>query len=381
MRKLKTLIIGAGQMGVALSYAMRKLSFKTYLADPDEETLEKTLEKLESLNARPYSVFHSFKEADAWVPEGFDIVISAAPYKHNVDIAKFFLNKNTRYCDLGGNPKISNTIQKYATEEETLPVFTDLGVAPGLVNIMAEVAYTEVPNAKTVEMRCGGLPKRPHNTLNYNLIFNVDGLYNEYTGKCRVVRNGEIIDLPTLSDVEDVFWGMYPSDMKNLVQPMEISVENGQLKPSHLKGFHLEGFLTKGGLSKTLDLMVERGVQKCDYKTLRFKGHVQFIKFLLEECKLDRESFNKAIENSCPNTNDDVIFISACADNNYKRMCINSDVNWTAMQKGTSFPAAAVAAIMATGKLDHKNVLDYSDVPIGEFKGNLEQICGNELEF
>jgi 3-hydroxyacyl-CoA dehydrogenase len=85
----KALIVGAGQMGVTIAYGMHKLGFKTYFVEPNEETLENSLDKLEGLNAKPQSVFHSLGEADAWIEDGFDVIISAAPFKCNEKLLNF----------------------------------------------------------------------------------------------------------------------------------------------------------------------------------------------------------------------------------------------------------------------------------------------------
>ncbi|MFP6602454.1 MAG: hypothetical protein VB862_07995, partial [Pirellulaceae bacterium] len=54
---------------------------------------------------------------------------------------------------------------------------------------------------------------------------------------------------------------------------------------------------------------------------------------------------------------------------------IDSDDTWTAMQKSTSFPTAAMAAILAEGD-GCKSILDYSDVPLVDFAEKLSIIGG-----
>lgn len=46
------------------------------------------------------------------------------------------------------------------------------------------------------------------------------------------------------------------------------------------------------------------------------------------------------------------------------------------MQKGTAFPTAAVAALMAQGKMNYGPVLNYSHIPLEEFIEMLYKVGG-----
>jgi len=179
------------------------------------------------------------------------------------------------------------------------------------------------------------------------LVFSPKGLWNELTGDCEIIRDGKKQIVPALK---------------------EVTALNEAFEVSH----------TKGGLSTSLDLMLERGVQNLSYKTIRVKGHYDYINFLLKDCKLENDckTFEEIIGKACPTTKKDQILLRVNVDDHYVEAIIDSD-EWTAMQKATSFSAAAVAAIMASGKLDgSKSVLDYSSVPLEEFKENLKLIGG-----
>ena len=51
-------------------------------------------------------------------------------------------------------------------------------------------------------MRVGALPVFPTNALKYNLTWSTDGLINEYCNPCESIRDGELIEVPALEELE-----------------------------------------------------------------------------------------------------------------------------------------------------------------------------------
>ncbi len=329
---MKALVVGTGLMGRAVAYGLHKLGLEVYAQDINPENLEK-LKEIIPVNT------NEIKSLDyVIIPDNMDVVVSAIPFAMCDIIASKCIEKNVRYCDLGGNPFYSEAIQKMA---KTSSVFTDLGLAPGYINILAEECYQKYPEVKSISMQVGGLPVKPTGTLKYNRTFHIHGLVTEYIGECDIIRDGKSAKVATLEETENVY---------------------------HDYGFELEAFHTRGGIGKTLELMLNRGVKECSYKTLRYRGHANLLKFLRDECKTLEES----LLNACPETKKDMICIRVVADRKtFKEFTIIHDEQWTAMQKATGFPTAVVASIMASGKMDGKPVLDYSDIPINEFNEKL----------
>jgi len=331
-------------MGTPIAYGLSKLGFEVLLHDTSKPTLEAAVRKLEDLGilAKSYRHFP--------IEEKPDIVVSAVPWKYTFEIAAICSSQGLRYCDLGGNPSVSSQIHKNAKA----PVFTDLGLAPGWANIIAEKGYREKGTAEVVNIYVGGLPQKPNGRLKYNRVFSLDGLVNEYTGFCDTISKGKIKQVRALSEISSYVLG------------------DTRLEAAH----------TKGGLATTLDLMSKRGVKECSYKTLRYLGHFDYVDFLMNDCALQNiETLCKgytALEvcflNACDVTTKDLVIIGVHVDDWCEQKKIMATDDWTAMQMTTAFPTAAMAAIMASGELDHKIVLDYSDVPIDKFEENLRSI-------
>ena len=345
---MKATIVGVGKMGLPIAWAMQKLGFDLQLIESNKKSFSK-INKI--LGARPQEPIHADQ-----IDGDSDVVISCLPYFSNqgtIEQIVYDLESSIPYCDLGGNPDMSFHIKRQFGGK--LPIFTDLGLAPGFINIMAE-DIVEKHGGENVVLRCGGLPNhKVENTLNYARVFSVEGLTNEYSGMCDVIKNGEIKQVPALSDVET--W--------------------------ELSGEHFEAFHTKGASNGNLKSMLNRGVKNFCYKTIRLEGHVKLIKFLMEECKITGDHFSRAIKYSCPRTTNDRVFIEVETESPSKStsqsMVVYADERWTAMQKCTAFPTAAVAAIRAKNK--EPKVWEYADVPIEEFLTNLKTICGSEDKY
>ena len=355
---MKAAIVGCGWMGQAAAYGMMRLGYEVEGFDPNKPSVVAFKEKFESRGTqvpKTYMAdFPSLMEAAGDDPI-FDVVISAAPFKQNEHIAKCCIDRGIRYCDLGGSPDMAKTIHDYALEKKTVPVFTDLGLAPGYVNMLAEqIADENKDDLVSIKLYCGGLPQTVgRSRLNYNLVFSVGGLINEYTGMCRVLFDGE-------ESLQKAMSGREAHGMK------------------------FESFYTRGGISYTLDSMKERGVKNCFYKTLRYTGHHDYMTFLMDDCGLtDTDLLKQVIESACPPTKMDLVHIMIRYTTKHQAYVgtetkvlttIKATEDWTAMQMGTSFPAVAVAAMMAEGHLDDKIVATYADIDVAECQEKLYRI-------
>lgn len=338
---MKAFVIGMGKMGKAIAYALDKLGTEVLVDDVNQTTLSNSIIELERKGVKVQKNSRS-------LPKNLDVVICAAPYVAYPHIAFEALKRDIPWCDLGGNPEISKQLQELALNLKTYAL-TDLGLAPGLINILMEEKWHE--GAESCHMMVGGLPRiKPNNDLGYHLVFNANGLWNEYIGNCELIKDGEIAthSARSLYQIINHCYNKLP----------------------------LEAFLTKGALSHSLKLMKSRGVKDFCYKTIRYQGHLEKLDPLME---LPQGEFVKYVENTCGWNDEDVVIMTVGVDNEEWFYIIEADENWTAMQKGTAFPAAAVAYLIGNRQIKMNTYVGtYADIPISEFKVLLNAI-GIEL--
>ena len=79
-------------------------------------------------------------------------------------------------------------------------ILWDVGIAPGLSNMLLAEAYRVLGPLKRAEVRVGGNPTGPTGGWNYMAPFSPRDVIAEYTRPARVVRDGEEVTLPALSE-------------------------------------------------------------------------------------------------------------------------------------------------------------------------------------
>jgi len=369
---MKAFVFGVGKMGTAISWAVKELGLELACADVDPNAFDRWIKNVGIMTAEDVDFYH-VKPNESWrgaISEASpDVVISSLPYHQTEDLAKICVDNGFRYCDLGGRVDVSQRINCYAKTRASKPIFTDLGLAPGWVNILAEEGFKKLlgsAESTKIQMMVGGLPdylESSKNPLRYGVTWSVDGLINEYRDDCLILEDGEIKVVKGMDGVEDI--------------------ETEKLGK-------LEAFYTSGGASHSIHSMKERGVQNCCYKTIRYRGHGDMVRFLIRDCGLDDTTLTQIFTEGCGHVEkDEVIIIAKVVKDNKtwsEEKLIKSDEKFSAMQKATAFPVTSIAALMAEGFFDenkdqHRDYwtkydksLSYSDVPFEKFNKNLHKL-------
>jgi len=361
---MRAIVLGVGRMGATIVYAMDKFGFDVVGMDMNPAAAD----NMPSGNKNFFIVDDAEDICKGIVASGSrpDVVISSLPYHQTEVVGKWCADNEVRYCDLGGRVDVSKNINDHAKEFATRPVFTDLGLAPGWVNILAEQGCKQIHrSAEKVSMMVGGLPAMPMNPpFNYAVTWSIDGLINEYKDDCLVLEDGEIKTVAGMEGKEKVYSKLLDQDM--------------------------EAFYTSGGASHSIHDMKKRGVKNCTYKTLRYEGHCDVVKFLIRKSGLTEECLVNVFKKGCAKSTGDIVLIKVSVEAGdvtwSKEIIVGYDIKFSAMQKATAFSISSVAKIMAEGYFDerfieHRGykekmpvVLKYSDVPYEMFEKNLSDL-------
>ena len=212
---------------------------------------------------------------------GQDAVINALPYHLATQAASAALQARCHYFDLTEDVAATRTIKALAAGAETA-FMPQCGLAPGFIGIVANHLAQKFDTLTEVKMRVGALPAFPTNALKYNLTWSVDGLINEYCHPCEAIRGGQNIEVLALEGLEHF----------------------------SLDGTEYEAFNTSGGLGTLCETLAGR-VQALDYKSVRYPGHRDLMKLLLEELQLnqDTETLKNILRKSIPSTMQDVVLV------------------------------------------------------------------------
>ena len=263
---MRMLVLGAGLQGSACAYDLLQNPevSQVRLADLRFDHLPEFLKPLSGPRLLPTALDVRDREAVLAVMRESDAVMSAIPYYFNLALAECAIEAGVHFCDLGGNTEI--VFQQKALADRAVAkgvtVVPDCGVAPGMVNILAEYGIRQLDSVESVKIYVGGLPQEPEPPLDYQVVYSLEGVLDYYTTRSWVLRSGQRTQVTALSERE----------------PIEFPKPVGTL----------EAFHTAGGLS-TMAFRYERIIPEMEYKTLRYPGHAEIMQTIRELGLLDME--------------------------------------------------------------------------------------------
>ena len=277
---------------------------------------------------------------------GHDSVISCVNYWYNVSLSKAAIETGANFCDLGGNNYIVD--EQLALDAEAkaagINIIPDCGLAPGMVSVLAMHGAARFDGVDEIHIRVGGLPQHPAPPLNYQLVFSVEGLINEYLEVARVIRDGKITEVDSMTEIESLAFDGFPP---------------------------LEAFQTSGGTS-TLPETFLGNIRELDYKTIRYAGHCEKFKTMMdlglcssEEIIVDfqkvkpRKVFGELLQQHLPADGPDYVLVRldfvGAKDGETKKLRFDivdkqdEATGMSAMMRTTAFPASIIAQMMANG--------------------------------
>ncbi|QTN27556.1 saccharopine dehydrogenase family protein [Rhodoferax sp. AJA081-3] len=275
---MRVVLMGAGHIGQTIATLLSGSGdYQVKVVDRSEEALK----KLRHLPLELAQIDTSDAAALRGALKGYDAVINALPYHLATMAAAQALEAGCHYFDLTEDVAATREIMRMAEGAKTA-FMPQCGLAPGFIGIVAHHLSKKFSKLHEVKMRVGALPAFPTNSLKYNLTWSVDGLINEYCHPCEAIRNGEIIEVLPLEGMEHF----------------------------SLDGTEYEAFNTSGGLG-TLCETLKGKVQTLDYKTVRYPGHCDIMKMLLQELgmQFDQENLKDILRKSIPLTMQDVVLV------------------------------------------------------------------------
>ena len=263
---MRMLVLGAGLQGSACAFDLLQNPEVTQvrLADLHFDHLPVFLKPLAGPRLIPTPLDVRDRDAVLALMRESDAVMSAIPYYFNFQLAECVVEAGVHFCDLGGNTEIVFKQKELAAAAvaKGVTVVPDCGVAPGMVNILAEYGIRQLDTVDSVQIFVGGLPQHPEPPLNYKIVYSLEGVLDYYTTLSWVIRNGKREQVTALSELESV----------NFPEPVG----------------DLEAFHTAGGLS-TMAFRYEGKIPSMEYKTLRYPGHAAIMKTIRELGLLDLE--------------------------------------------------------------------------------------------
>jgi len=264
---MKIMVLGAGMMGTAAAKDLVKSDTvsEVVLASKFKREIEEAASKIKStkISTTLVDATDAASLSKLLKHEDVDVVINALPHGVSFYALKTEVNERVNVVDLAFEDEYM-TLNKVARENDII-VVPGCGVAPGLSNMLVGYAASKLEEARMVKIMVGGLPQKPKPPLEYRIVFNLESVWQEYTEKVRIVRNGKVVEVEALSGLEEIF---IPGI-------------------GELECFYTDGLASLIFTYKEIEPL--RNVEEMCEKTIRYPGHAQKIKTLIECGLLDTE--------------------------------------------------------------------------------------------
>lgn len=346
----RVLLLGAGNIGNAITHLLTNASdYDLCVGDRDPRALASLPSKVRT---RAVDVLDA-SSLDAALVEA-DVVINALPYHASLPIARAARGRNVHYFDLTEDVATAREIRSLAADASSVFV-PQCGLAPGFISIAAHHVSKHFEKAHRVRLRVGALPLFPTNALKYNLTWSTAGLINEYCNGCQVIHEGQLKDVLPLEGLEEF----------------------------SLDGVAYEAFNTSGGLGTLAENMLGR-VDHLNYKTIRYPGHCELVKFLCNDLRLceRRDLFRDVLENAVPVTMQDVVLVfvtvsgtrgGRMVQETYTKKVYHGEIQgmeMSAIQITTASAVCAVVDLHREGKLPKTGFVCQEEVSLDDFMQN-----------
>ncbi len=256
---MKFLVLGGGTQGAAAAYDLLRDPevAQVRIADLEVGEVHPALRPhlgdrliLQRLDAR------SSAELSAAL-EGMTGTLCALPYQLNLEATRLSVAAGVSFTDLGGNTAIVERQRELNEEalDRGISVVPDTGLAPGMVNILAQAGIDALDSVEAVRLWVGGLPQHPRPPLNYQVVYSLEGMLDYYVTPASVLRDGRVTEVEALTGLEELDF------------PPPVG--------------RLEAFYTGGG-SSGMPVRYQGRVGTLEYKTLRYPGHARIMKAIRE---------------------------------------------------------------------------------------------------
>ena len=280
------LVLGAGKIGALISGLLAECGdYRVQLADSAPGAADEVVRAHGLDNIRAYTFDATAADSlTAHIREQRPTtVVSGLPYYCNTGVAQVARSESLHYFDLTEDVGVTRAVRQLATGADTVFV-PQCGLAPGFISIAANELIQHFDELRSVKLRVGALPQHPNNVLKYSLTWSTDGVINEYGNLCQSISQGEEVDVLPLEGLEEI----------------------------EIDGTLYEAFNTSGGLGSLAETYGGR-VTNMDYKTIRYPGHCEQMRLLMNGLKLndDRATLKRILENAVPQTLQDVVIIYA----------------------------------------------------------------------
>jgi saccharopine dehydrogenase-like NADP-dependent oxidoreductase len=250
----RAVVLGAGMVGSVMAADLAAdPTFHITIADARADALERAADRCRRAGASPERLrtvcadLSSTREV-ARIAADADIVLGALASVIGFQTLKTVIEAGKPFCDICFMPEDAIDLDALA-KRHSVTAIVDMGVAPGMSNMIAGHLAATLSPCEELEIYVGGLPRERRWPFQYKAAFSPYDVIEEYTRPSRLVEHGRIVTREALSEPE-------------LLDLPHVGT--------------LEAFNTDGLRSLAYTLKVPFMKEK----TLRYPGHIELMRVL-----------------------------------------------------------------------------------------------------
>jgi saccharopine dehydrogenase-like NADP-dependent oxidoreductase len=281
------LVLGVGKVGksvaellLARSGARGGPTYRVTLADFSHDSLATAKASIDRLARHvKHPVHFATRQVDATnakqvasALKGHDAAICMLPFDKVMGIAQACRDTGVHYFDVTEDVETTQKVEQLASAKNAPIAYApQCGLAPGYIAIAAADVASRLDVVEELYLRVGALPRYPTNAIKYNVTWSADGVINEYCEPCKVMLHGKQTEVPALDGLERFT----------------------------LDGDEYEAFYTSGGVGSLIDTLKRQRrlspTANVAYKTIRYPGHRDMMKFLLDDLGFGQEHSDRVL--------------------------------------------------------------------------------------
>ena len=227
--------LGCGLVGKFVVTKLSSLGYKIHVIDLVIPTDIKENSEISCEEGDVFQIVNDLPKAK--------VILNLLPGSIGETIRPILISQGNDIIDLAFTETEPSVHHQHAVNNNCTLIW-DVGIAPGLSNMIIKKEYNADSQIKDVSIKVGGNPAKPDNDWSYMAPFSPSDVIEEYTRPARIIENGKIKIVEPLTDLHS------------------INVNNFGL---------MEAFLTDGLRS----LLNSRMAENMREYTVRWPGHIQ----------------------------------------------------------------------------------------------------------
>ena len=361
MITMRVLVLGVGKMGYVLlkDLAAQRTVDEIVAADANLEGAKAHAAKVGSDKIKKVEKIDvTDRKATVKLIRGFDVVAAGLPRPFCDQAITATIEAGVGWADVAAD--FGTIFSQHETARKAgVTVVPHIGLDVGTDRVLCGVGARKLDKVESLYVGCGGFPQKGtpgyRNPLKYKISWYWPFAVNSNLGTCKVLRGGKTVEIPILSDAQDI---LFPEPLGRL-----------------------EAY-TNGSLGDVIEHLGLKGVKDAYAQTIRWPGHSETWTMLKELHLLDREPVNvRGVEVSPrelwyalgekwlqyePGEGDAVcqrVIVAGMKDGEsaawtYEFMDFyDLEEDITAMARTTAYPCSIVAQMIAKGEMDVPGVI------------------------